>query len=84
MMACLLLTGKVDAIFSNNSDFAAYCRNKCLCIKKYKLVVQTGKNNNERQMNGGTLARIILSTGDKSVADNVIASLCNQFPESNH
>ena len=74
MMACLLLTGKVDAIFSNNSDFAAYCRNKCLCIKKYKLVVQTGKNNNEQCMNGETMARIIFSTGDKSiVAENVIA-----------
>ena len=75
MIACLLLTGKVDAIFSNDSDFAAYCGKKCLCIKDFHLVVWMGRNNNEQELHGGIFGKIVLSTGDKSVADHVIASL---------
>jgi len=83
MIACLLLTGKVDAIFSNDSDFAAYCGKKCLYIKDFHLVVQMGRNNNEQELHGGIFGKIVLSTGDKLVADHVIASLHGQFPESN-
>jgi len=69
MIARLLLTGKADLIVSSDSDFAAYAGDKCLCVKSFSY-------------QGNRFDEIILSTGDRTVAEAVLASLRKTFPKA--
>jgi len=62
MIAHLLLTGKADTIHLSNSDFAIYVGDKCLCVKSFSY-------------QGNRFDKILLSTGGRTVAEEVLASL---------
>jgi len=68
MIAHALVTGMADAIVSSDSDFAAYAGERCLCIKKFKFSYKDGK-----------IEEIILSTGEKEVANDVANILWHRF-----
>jgi len=70
VIACLLLTDAADTIFSAHSDFVAYIGEKCLCMKSFCL------------SKDGKLDNIVLSTGDKSMANEVINCLHVAFPRT--
>jgi len=68
MIAQIILEGKVDAVISNNLDYAVYLGQKCLYIKEYSYKIWDG-----------SIDKIILSTGDKFMADWVDECLRKLF-----
>jgi len=72
MIARIILEGKADAVVSNDSDYAVYLGRKCLCIKEYSYKIRDG-----------SIDKIILSTGDKFMADWVDKCLRKLFCNSN-
>jgi len=79
MIAYLLLMGVADAVFSMDSDFAVYGGDKCLCVREFCF-----SNRSDKRRGDWKLEKIVLSTGDKTVIDNVLACLRINFPSQTH
>jgi len=68
MIAWLILTGAANIIMSINSNFLVSCSDKSLCINHSNLITMKKK-----------ISKMVLSTGDSSVANDVSMILCSTF-----
>jgi len=69
MVAKLLLDGMADAIVLSDSDFAAYTREKCLCIKEYHYSYK----------DKATINEIVLSTSDGGMSSGIAQFLFEKY-----